>query len=215
MSSSESRSLPALCPQCGSNEFVYSSAGMDACYDCGEIIEQEDRTTSPYLFVCPHCGHEGSIVEQLGKEWCPSCGLDPSYLDITIEAVAHLWHQNSGIQKQMYSHPRLFRREADLGMFVRTNCGPHCSTADLCPQGARDLFKCFREYKGRTDDTCASDDDSMGKRSKKAKKKRQEEYRRTTKAREYATIMCAKAGWFETIIHGNTDHTKQPRDSGS
>lgn len=207
--SSQRSSESGRCLDCGSSDFIETGYGPDACYDCGRVLEyEEDADSTPSLFVCPHCSHKGSIIEQLGREWCPSCGLDPSDVPPS-SALAPLWGKGSSIQKHMYADSRVFESETRMGQFLRTSCGPHCSLSEVCPQSLGDLVECVRENQ-----TTPLDSDKMGKKSKKAKRQRRQQ-NKADNAREYATIMCAKSGWFETIIHANTSNTEQSGDSGS
>lgn len=214
-------SAPRQCPDCGSEKIgetlniIENGENSLLCHDCGiwmQLAEGEQPDLTASLYLCPHCRTVGAFEEMGGEEWCNGCGLDPNVENYSASTLSHLWKKESGIQGLLQRETSLVDPDRNLGKFLRTYCGPHCSFAGSCPQEIGNLITCYREeYPNKPIGV------DMGRKSKKARKQRKLERRleqeAISRASKKALVQCASEGWFEKVLYANSPCPEQARDT--
>jgi hypothetical protein len=224
------------CPLCGSDNVVglvdYSGdlAGRMMCATCGcefSVLEgveeaeglEEEESIHADILVCPHCASVDSIVAYGDTEWCGECWLDPNNLDQDSPDIAGLF--KGGIKRALLNDVKMLGVGRSYGVFVREECGPHCSLAKSCPQDTGILIKCFKEELSSEEE----DNEIVGKRKrgKKSRKNRSQKQVRNHNRKAHKHVpskvafSCAPGGLLEKmILYGTTDpDTEQPGNTGS
>jgi hypothetical protein len=170
-----------------------------------EPQDQLEIIASISVIKCPHCESIDAIHAYGGEEVCHICGLDPNDTAIPARELAHLWKKRTPdmdedeklIREIMLienaNKEERFRPISNIGNFLRTVCGPHCTYADECPQTTKNLSRCFREER-------ATEEDVMSKRGKgknKAEKARRKEERKVwNQLHSRAWLFAPPEGWF-------------------
>jgi len=202
----KTRLVPSGCPDCGS-ECVQecSDRSHRVCHDCGSMFEtQEQSEITASIIKCPHCESVDAVVAYGGEEQCYICGLDPNNENIPTAELAHLWKtrtpemDDENLIREIMLIPlkngkTRFAFGSNIGDFLRTVCGPHCSYAGDCPQTTKNFSRCYREE-------LATEEDVMSKRGKgknKAEKaRRKEEKKLWNQLHSRAWLFAPPEGWF-------------------
>ncbi len=204
----ETRSVPSGCPDCGSE--CIQECGDEkhlVCHDCGSMFEPQDQleiTASISIMKCPHCESVDAIHAYGGEEVCHICGLDPNDTSIPTAELAHLWKKRTPemddenlIREIMLipnknGEPR-FALGTNIGNFLRTVCGPHCTYAAECPQTTKNFSRCYREERSTEEDVMSK----RGRGKNKAEKARRKEERRVwNRLHSRAWLFAPPEGWF-------------------
>ncbi len=220
----QTRSEPLRCPDCNSGSIQVSiDAGEDylICHDCGvlwleDAEEDVDLEITASIVCCPHCETVDEIRTYGGAEQCNVCGLDPDRRNYPIEELAHLWRGRRRddpddklireiMQKLTATGEERFSPTSGIGIFLRSECGPHCSSGMQCPQTTKDLAGCWRQSRLRD----AGDDEmskrKRGKKGHKHKKSPEEKAARKAaraafeKLHSRSWLFTPNEGWFVSI----------------
>ena len=205
---SQIHSEPLRCRDCNS-EKIYEALdyGQDylICQDCGVIFMEDNDDENEIIASiskCMHCESVDAIVIYGGEECCNICGLDPSKEDYPASEIAHLWKRRSIehedddklIREVMLSGPGKFRFDSNIGGFLRSSCGPHCTFQQVCPQTTKIFSRCYREDK-LTEDFDVSRRRRKGKNRKgKAQRKAEKEIYRKLNSRSW--LFASQKGWY-------------------
>ncbi len=206
----KTRLVPSGCPDCGS-ECIQKcgDGGHQVCHDCGSMFEDDDaiwkeREITASIMKCPHCESVDAIITYGGEEQCKNCGLDPNNENIPTADLAHLWKartpemDDENLIQEIMLIPNAngearFAASSNIGNFLRTICGPHCSYASVCPQTTKNFSRCYREER-------ATEGDDMSKRGRgknKAEKARRKEERKVwNQLHSRAWLFAPPEGWF-------------------
>lgn len=193
--------LPTQCPDCDSR---HVDLGFDyepnfyVCHDCGTFFEAQNQPTeiTASVMKCPHCETVDSLVLEGDKEYCSGCGLDPNNTELSSEEIAHLWKGRCEENREAKTLIRevlergLCKPNTNLGNFIRTTCGPHCTFAFQCPQTAGNFSRCYSEE---------FDNGEMSKRRRKSnstKKQRKAEKKALKKLHSRGWLFAASDGWY-------------------
>lgn len=211
-------STPDECPQCKSENLTWQELGTGdnviKCHSCGIWIRPQDENREPETSIvsasvlsCPHCREVGEIQIAEGLEWCAGCGLDPNQEIYPSDEIAKLWKEGSKIREMMEADIKALQPPTKMGTFLRSNCGPHCTFAESCPQSAANFAKCYNEYREDTLGILVERD--MGKKNrhhrqqqqfKVSKKERKRIAREEALRKKRALFMCSAGGFFSARL---------------
>lgn len=217
-------SVPQHCPECRSDNinelFVETdnNCGNIICYDCGAWVQIEGSKTTELTLtdlVCPHCKSIGEVEVIAGEEWCNVCGLNPNVQTYPSPTISFLWKENSDISHIMQTNRKELQSDRNIGKFLRTRCGPHCSLSESCPQKLINLIRCYREGSDNF-----SVDNNVSKKSRKQTRKnfKQQERKKQAficKSSGIAEFKCAQFSWFEKVLNVNNPYSEQTKNNGT
>ncbi len=221
------------CPCCGGRRVAsLSDLGGELrnkyfCRNCGAEFSLADgsddaeKSVSRNTMTCPHCRSLDSIATFGDIEWCSVCWMDPNDPDQSSPDIAKLY--KGGVERVLLKDPKMLNPHRPMGAFLRKECGPHCTLAEICPQTTTIFIQCFKEdtlFRAGKESEAVGKKKRGGKRRGKNKNLQNHIYKhnrqRHINKRPKVAFYCSKGGLLEKmVLYGTTNpDTEQPGNTG-